>query len=153
MDNDIRKTLPYPWRSDKDAYLITQLRHSRPLRHTWMFGSCGMLDSAANLLISWILRDGGKIETTKMQNGLLYHSSTQHRRSAPDKLPSTWRDFFLKFNASILWTNGWKYDMGCYIKMQIFDLKKNLIILSPEWIDRLFTCWTDFAPPKQTFPF
>ena len=58
IDNDIHKTLPYPWRSDKDAY--------HPLRHMPMFGSCGMLDSAANLFIRWILRDGGKIETKKM---------------------------------------------------------------------------------------
>ena len=30
-----------------------------------------MVDSDANLLIHWILRDGGKIETTKTQNDLL----------------------------------------------------------------------------------
>ena len=54
-----------------------------------------MLDSAANLLIRWILRDGGKIETTKTQNDLLYDSSTQHLWSAPGKPPNTWRDFFL----------------------------------------------------------
>ena len=54
-----------------------------------------MLDSAASLLIRWILRDGGKIETTKTQNDLLYNSSTQHLWSAPGKLPNTWRDFFL----------------------------------------------------------
>ena len=30
-----------------------------------------MLDSAANLLVRWILRDGGKIETTKTQDDLL----------------------------------------------------------------------------------
>ena len=59
-----------------------------------------MVDSDANLLIHWILRDGGKIETTKTQNDLLYNSSTQHLWSAPGKLPNTWRDFFfLKFNA------------------------------------------------------
>ena len=29
--------------------------------------------------------------------------------------------FFLKFNTFILRTNGLKYDMGCYIKIQIFD--------------------------------
>ena len=83
-----------------------------------------MLDSAANLLIRWILRDGGKIETTKTQNDLLYNSSTQHLWSARGKLPNTWRDFFLKFNAFILPTNGLKYDMGCCIQIQIFNLKK-----------------------------
>ena len=54
-----------------------------------------MLDSAANLLIRWILRDGSKIETTKTQNDLLYNSSTQHLWSASGKLPNAWRDFFL----------------------------------------------------------
>ena len=88
------KPLHIPWRSDKDAYLITQLRHFRPLRHPPLFGSWGMLDSAANLLIRWMLRDGSKIETTKTQNDLLYNSSTQHLWSAPGKLPNTWRDFF-----------------------------------------------------------
>ena len=85
-----------PWRSNKDAYLITQLRHFRPLRHPPLFGSWGMLDSATNLLIRWILRDDSKIETTNTQNGLLYNNSTQHLWSAPGKLPNTWRDFFSK---------------------------------------------------------
>ena len=82
-----------------------------------------MLDSGANLVFRLILRGGRKIETTKTQNDLLYNSSTQHLWSAPGKLPNTWRDFFLKYNASILRTNGLKYDIGCYIKIQIFNLQ------------------------------
>ena len=38
-----------------------------------------------NLSIRWVLRDGGKIETTKPQNDLLYDSSTWHLWSAPGK--------------------------------------------------------------------
>ena len=106
IDNDIHKLLPYPWRSDKDAYLIIQLRHFRPLRHMSLFGSWSMLDSAANLLIHWILRDGGKIETTKTQNDLLYNSSTQHLWLAPGKLPNTRRDFFSKIQR-IYTANEW----------------------------------------------
>ena len=107
IDNDIHKLLPYPWRSDNEAYLIiTQLRHVRPLRHTLLFGSWGMLDSTANLLIRWILRDGGKIETTKTQNDLLYNSSTQHLWSAPGKRPNTWRVFFFKIQR-IKTANEW----------------------------------------------
>ena len=34
-----------------------------------------MLDSAANLLIRWILRDGGMIETAKTQDDLLPNNS------------------------------------------------------------------------------
>ena len=114
-----------------------------------------MLDSAANLLIRWILRDGGKIETTKTQNDLLYNSSTQHLWSAPGKLPNTWRDFFSNIQRIyILRTNGLKYDMGCYIKIQIFNLK--YIISSSyhqcELID-LFTCSTDFVHPNTHFHF
>ena len=89
-----------------------------------MFGSCGMQDIATNLFIRWILRDGGKIETTKMQNDLLYHSYTQHLWSAPGKLPNTWRDFYLSKIQRIYTANEWvKYDMSCYIKMQMFNLK------------------------------
>ena len=119
IDNDIHKALPFPWRSDKDAYLITQLWHIRPLRHASLFGSWRMLDSAdISLNISW-WRQGWDHENAEW---LLYNSSTQHLWSAPGRLPNTWRDFFLKFNTSILWMNGLKYDMGCYIKIQIFNL-------------------------------
>ena len=60
-----------------------------------------MPDSDDNLLIHWILRDGGKIETTKTQNDLLYNSSTQHLWSAPYLANCQTHDviFFLKFNA------------------------------------------------------
>ena len=66
-----------------------------------------MLDSAANLLIRWILRDGGKMETTKTQNDLLYNSSTQHLWSAPGKLPNTWRDFLFSKIQRIYTANEW----------------------------------------------
>ena len=54
-----------------------------------------MLDIAANLLIHWILRDGGRIQTTKTQNDLLYNRSNQHLWSAPGEMTNIYDVIFI----------------------------------------------------------
>ena len=79
-----------------------------------------MLDSAANLLIRLILRDGGKIDTTKTQDDLLCNTLA-HLWSASGKLANAWRETFSEIQRTYTLTSGWKYNVGYCLIMQIFN--------------------------------